>query len=127
MFNLSIGNKAKCATMIALLSFMAIFSNGCGPGRGMPPQKSPDGKFAFVTSVNESNADPRRYLCVIVDIKDSVGKTVYHKVTPASDTQSWSIRWLDNNKIELASSDIGTHHIRRQPDGSWTDDFPEEQ
>ena len=118
---------AKLATVIALLSLLAIFSKGCGRGQGVPPQKSPDGKFTLVTSVNQSNADPRRYLCVIVDIKDSAGKTVYHKVTPASDTQGWSIRWLDNNKIQLASSDIGTHHIRRQADGSWTDDFPQEE
>lgn len=127
MFNLSIGNKAKWATAIALLPFLVIFSKGCGRGQGVQPQKSPDGKFTLVTSVNQSNADPQRYLCVIVDIKDSAGKTVYHGVTPASDTQGWSIRRLDNNKIQLASSDTGTHYIRRQSDGSWADDFPLEE
>jgi len=124
MFMPSVSNLGRYTVVAATL--VAIFTNGCGRVR-VPPQKSPDGKFTLVTSVNESNADPRRYLCVIVDIKDSVGKSVYRKVTPVSDTQGWSIRWLDNDKIELASSDIGTHHIRRQADGSWTDDFPQEE
>ena len=126
MSKLSLINLVRHAIVIALLSFVAVFSRGCGRAQGVPPQKSPDGKFSVVTTINTSKADPLRYLCVIVDIKDSAGKTVYHKITPASDTQGWSIRWLDNNKIELASSDIGTHHIRRQSDGIWTDDFPRE-
>lgn len=125
---LQISKKADVGryTITVALTFVAMFTKGCGRVQ-VPPQKSPDGNFTLSTTVNDSNADPRRYLCVIVDIKDAGGKTVYHKITPASDTQGWSIRWLDNNKIELASSDIGTHHIRRQADGNWTDDFPQEE
>ena len=75
--------------------------------------------MTLATSVNQSKADPTRYLCVVVDITDSSGKSLHHEVTPASDTQRWSIQWVSNDEVLLRSSDVGSYRIRRQPDGTW--------
>ena len=75
--------------------------------------------MTLTTSVNQSKADRTRYLCVIVDITDSAGKTLHHEITPASDTQRWSIQWVSNNEVLLKSSDVGSYRIRRQRDGTW--------
>ena len=92
---------------------------GCGQPSPSPPQKSPDGTMSLSTSVNQSKANPTRYLCVVVDINDSTGKPLHHEVTPASDTQRWSIQWVSNDEVLLKSSDVGNYRIRRQPDGKW--------
>ena len=75
--------------------------------------------MTLATSVNRGKANPTRYLCVVVDITDSAGKTLHHEVTPASDAQRWSVRWVGNDEVLLKSSDVGNYHIRRQPDGTW--------
>ena len=92
---------------------------GCGRTSPMPPRKSPDGTLSLSTSVNRSKAVPSRYLCVVVDITDSKGRPLHHEVTPASDTQRWSIQWVSNNEVLLKSSDVGNYRIRRQTDGTW--------
>jgi hypothetical protein len=98
---------------------MALLVTGCNRTAAAPAQKSPDGTMTLATSVNQSKANPTRYLCVIVDITDSTGRTLHHEVTPASATQRWSISWLSNDEILLNSSDVGSYHIRRQSDGTW--------
>lgn len=71
------------------------------------------------TSVNHNKANPAQDLCVVIDITDSAGKALHHEITPASDTQRWSIQWVGNDEVLLKSSDVGTYRIRRQPDGKW--------
>ena len=79
--------------------------------------------MTLATSVNQSKANPTRYLCVVVDITDSAGKALHDEVTPASDTQRWSISWVSNDEVLLKSSDVGSYHIRRQQDGTWKGDL----
>jgi len=99
--------------------FIAVLVTGCNRTTAAPAQKSPDGTMTLATSVNQSKANPTRYLCVVVDITDSAGKTLHHEVTPASGTQRWSIGWVSNDEVLLKSSDVGSYHIRRQTDGTW--------
>jgi hypothetical protein len=98
---------------------LAIFFAGCHRGATGPAQKSPDGTMTLTTAINPSKADSTSYLCVIVEIRDAAGKILHYEVTPASDTQRWSIQWLGNDEVLLKSSDVGNYHIRRQSDGTW--------
>jgi hypothetical protein len=75
--------------------------------------------MTLTTAVNQSKANPSRYLCVIVEITDSAGTTLHHEVTPASNTQRWSIAWVSNDEVLIKSSDVGNYHIRRNSDGTW--------
>jgi hypothetical protein len=75
--------------------------------------------MTVTTSVNQSKQDTTRYLCVVVDITDTAGKSLHHEVTPASDTMRWSLRWVSNDALLLDSGDVGKYHILRQPDGTW--------
>jgi hypothetical protein len=72
-----------------ILLLVALLVPGCNRATAASVQASPDGTMTFATSVNQSKADPARYLCVVVDIRDSAGKTLHHEVTPASNTQRW--------------------------------------
>jgi hypothetical protein len=98
---------------------LVMLAAGCNRTSSAPAQKSPDGTMTVSTSVNQSKANPTRYLCVVVDITDSTGKVLHHEVTPASDMQRWSIQWVSNDEALLKSSDVGNYRIRRQPDGMW--------
>jgi hypothetical protein len=102
-----------------VLTLLTMMLPGCGRTASTPSQKSPDGTMSLTTSVNQSNANPTRYLCVVVDITDSAGTKLHHEVTPASDTHRWSIQWITNDEVLLKSSDVGNFYIRRQPDGTW--------
>jgi ABC-type phosphate/phosphonate transport system substrate-binding protein len=104
---------------ISLVLILALLIAGCSRASSAPAQKSPDGTMSLLTSVNQSKANPTRYLCLVVDITDSTGKSLHHEVTPASDTQRWSIQWVSNDEVLLKSSDVGNYRIRRQPDGTW--------
>ncbi|UCG09084.1 MAG: hypothetical protein JSV83_10705 [Desulfobacterales bacterium] len=84
---------------------------------------SPDGSLLLKSSVNHSIEDPARYLCVIVEVKNLYGKTLYREITPASDTMRWSIQWISNDAILLDSSDIGRYIIRRVGDKLWMGGF----
>ena len=103
-----------------VLMFVAVLGAGCDRPKAVASvRKSPDGTMTLTTSVNRGKANPTRYFCVVVDITDASGRTLHHEVTPASDTQRWSIRWMGNDAILLESSDVGIYEIRRQPDGTW--------
>ena len=102
-----------------LFIILWLVTIGCSRTAPAPTQKSPDGTMTLTTSVNQSKAKPARYLCVVVEITNLGGKTLHQEVTPASDTQRWSIRWVSNTEVLLTSSDVGAYYIRRQPDGTW--------
>jgi hypothetical protein len=104
-------------TPIALI--VSLLLAGCGRGPSPPSLKSPDGMLTLSTSVNQTKADRTQYLCVIIDIVDSTGKTLHHEVTPASDVHRWSIQWVTNDELLLKSSDVGNYHVLRQTDGTW--------
>src|SRR5258708_39047870 len=80
---------------------------------------SPDGSLSLLTSVEQSRQDPKTYLCVVFEVRDRSGKTLYRENTHASDTMRWRMVWESNDRVRLDSSDIGTCHWVRQADGSW--------
>ena len=98
-------------TFFVLLSALAITLRSA--------EKSPDGSFVLVTSIEESKIDPTLYGCVILEIKDSQNHVIHQENTRASSFQRWNIRWLSNDKIELQSSDIGKLIWIRTQDGKW--------
>lgn len=91
-----------------LLVFVTL--SGCSASRSddMAPIKSPDGSLTLTPSVNTSNSDPTKYLCVAFDIFDSSGSRVHHVESSASDRMKWAIGWFDDRTIVLYSSDVGT-------------------
>jgi hypothetical protein len=107
----------------SLILIVGMLFGGCGRTSSVAAQKSPDGTMTLSNTVNQSKANPTRYLCVVVDITDSAGRVLHHEITPASDTQRWSIRWVSNEEALLKSSDVGRYRIRRQPDGTWKGEF----
>jgi len=74
----------------------------------------------LATSVNQSKADPTKYLCVRFEIRDDrTGAVIHRQQTSASDVMRWSIHWESNETIRLESSDVGTCWWDCQPNGSW--------
>ncbi len=80
---------------------------------------SPDGSLTLVTSINDSQEDPTKYLCVKFQIVDSTGMVLYEEQTGASDRMRWSMQWDGNQRVVLNSSDIGTVAWEQQADGLW--------
>ena len=119
----SIGEFSMPRIGLYLMLLGPLLIAGCRRSSAPAAQKSPDGSMTLTTAVNQSDVDPTRYLCVIVDIADERGRTLYHEVTPASDTMRWSVRWVSDREILLKSSDVGVYHIRRRPNGVWTSGF----
>jgi len=102
------------------IGFALILLVGCS--HKMPTMLSPDGSMNLVTSVEQSRQDPQAYLCVVFEIRDQTGKTLYRENTHASVRMRWNMSWASNDRIRLDSSDIGTHYWTKQPDGSWKKD-----
>ena len=75
----------------------------------LTPLSSPNGSLALTPSVNHSQNDPTKYLCVAFAITDSTGTRVHYVQSGASDTSKWAIGWYDEATVVLYSSDIGTY------------------
>jgi hypothetical protein len=71
------------------------------------------------TRIEQSRSDPTLYLCVIFEIRDRSGCILHTENTRASDVMRWEMSWVDNDRIRLRSSDIGTYEWVRQADGRW--------
>lgn len=81
---------------------------------------SPQQDRTLAITVNTSRDDPALYLTLIFEVRDKATQAVLHRQqTYASSRMAWSMRWLDNNAVQLESSDIGTFCWREQPDGIW--------
>jgi len=120
------GNRSFISLVTALISTLIpyLFISACGQSPSTSVSiPSPDGRLLLKSSVNQSPEDPARYLCVIVEIKNLYGKTIYREITPASDTMRWSINWISNDAILLEGSDIGRYIIRRMDDKLWIGGF----
>ena len=74
--------------------------------------------MTLTPSVNQSKADPTKYLCVAFDIHDKSGGLLHSIQSSASDIQKWSIGWFDDVTIVLYSSDIGTYAWKLADDGT---------
>jgi hypothetical protein len=105
--------------LLAVLLLLAL--GGCNILSRYRPVEvlSPNGLWVVIASVNESQADPTTYLCVGIEIRQLDGSVVYRDQTSASARMRWSIEWLDDTTIHLASSDIGDLYWERQADGNW--------
>jgi len=85
-----------------------------------PPIDSPQQDRTLAITVNTSRDDPVLYLTLIFEVRDKANQTILHRQqTYASSRMAWSMRWLDNNTVQLESSDIGTFCWWEQPDGAW--------
>ena len=74
-----------------LLVLAAI--TGCGSPFGststaLKPIASPDGTMNLTPSVNQSKADPTKYLCVAFDIHDATGGLLHNVQSGASDNKN---------------------------------------
>ena len=110
----------RLATLLVLAFFMLT---GCGSPFGssataLKPIASPSGAMTLTPSVNQSKADPTKYLCVAFDIHDKSGGLLHSIQSSASDIQKWSIGWFDDVTIVLYSSDIGTYAWKLADDGT---------
>ena len=109
--------------MATLLFLSLVAFAGCGSPFGstasaLKPIASPDGTMTLTPSVNQSKADPTKYLCVTFDIHDKSGGLLHNVLSGASDIQKWAIGWFDDSTIVLYSSDIGTYAWRLADDGT---------
>jgi len=102
------------------LALASILLAGCVP-RWSSTQTipSPDGSLTLVTSIEQSHADPKTYLCVVFEIRDRSGHVLHRENTRASDVMRWKMVWESNESIRLDSSDIGPSRWVRQPGGIW--------
>ena len=98
----------------------AAFAVGCAARspQAKPPLPSRDGLVTLHTSVERSHR-ATAYGCVIVEVRDRSGQTLYRQNSHASGFQRWDIAWIANDEFKLTSSDIGPSTWTRQPDGTW--------
>lgn len=90
------------------LLLLAVAVVGCAP-TAPTTVPSPTGVWSVTASINESKSDPRKYLCVVLDVEDvTTGDHIHRVQTSASDTMKWAIGWYGDDTIVLHSSDIGT-------------------
>lgn len=103
-----------------LVSVLGLFVwlSGCTPTRS-EAIPSPDGRLFLIPAINTDKTDPRVYLCVKFEIRDSAGRLLYTEQTRASARMRWSMRWDGNERVVLESSDIGTYAWERGHDGQW--------
>ena len=120
--NLPLSKVQPMRFAIILVLALAPFI-GCGSPFGsarsaLKPIASPDGTMTLTPLVNQSKADPTKYLCVAFDVHDKSNTFLHQVQSSASDIQKWAIGWFDDSTIVLYSSDIGTYAWKIAGDGS---------
>ena len=104
--------------VLALVAFTGCDSPFASHAAALKPIASPSGDMTLTPSVNQSNADPTKYLCVAFYIHDKSGVLLHSIQSSASDTSKWAIGWFDDDTIVLYSSDIGTYAWQLSDDGT---------
>lgn len=107
-----------------LTSLFLLALSGCSPTPNLAPIPSPDSRLTIVPTINQSQSDPTKYLCVRFAIVDGKGKILHQEQTAASTRMKWSLKWQSNDKIVLKSADIGTFVWQRQASGEWKKQTP---
>jgi hypothetical protein len=102
-----------------LTSLFLLALPGCSSTRNLAPIPSPDSRLTIVPTINQSQSDKSKYLCVRFSIVDAKGKMVHQEQTSASSRMKWSLNWQGNDKIVLKSADIGTFMWQRGANGKW--------
>lgn len=90
---------------------------GSGP-HALAPIPSPNQSLIVTPSVNRSQSNPTKYLCIAFDITDVAGGRLHHVQTSASDRMKWALGWYDDATVVLYSSDIGTYAWRLTENGT---------
>ncbi len=113
-------HKMIVGTVYGMLVFAVIVISGCRPSAPASSSiPSPDGKYIVDTSVNNSRKEMKSYLCVVLDIRDSTGRTIQTIQTGASDRMRWRIKWDAVSRVWIESSDIGLRYWEKNQSGSW--------
>ncbi len=79
--------------------------------------ESPDGSMIIRTGRTDSTL-------LLITIFDKDGKLLHKENTHVSRIHKWSVRWLDNRKILIESSDIGPVSIVLNKDGHFKRENP---
>src|SRR5260221_13363137 len=90
------------AGLVGLLAALALYAEV----KPLPMFPSPSGKWTLKVSVN-NDPGSTRHLCLIIDIIDAQGKSLYREVTRASKYMRWNFRWEDDMTLIMDSSDVG--------------------
>ena len=81
---------------------------------------SPDESKVIIPTVSSKKGNNDSYLLVHLEIQDAHSGNILFKVqTRASDRMRWSVGWIDNNTVELDSSDIGSYCWAEGDNQSW--------
>jgi hypothetical protein len=84
------------------------------------PVYSPSGKMVMTPTRNENKEDVDHYHEVVMVVRDvETGKVLLEAQTDAASRLSWDVRWIDEDTIQLLSSDIGGRCWKREADTSW--------
>jgi len=100
-----------------ILIFFVSFLCSCGATTEEIEIKSPDGTMFLRTSTTGNTL-------LLISIYDKNGKLLHQENTRASHVQKWSVRWLNNQKILIDSSDIGPVSIVSNNVGHWNRESP---
>ncbi len=119
--------SARLATLGLMMLVLLYTLSGCAgqtgsarSGEELAVIDSPRQDRALVVTVNTSRDDPTKYLTLVFEVRNKATQSVLHRQqTGASSRAAWSMHWLDNNTVQLKSSDIGTYCWRVQADGVW--------
>lgn len=78
-------------------------------GLDFTPLPSPSGRYHLNVTVNQSNADPTTYLCLVIHLLDEQGQELAIFQTHASHRMKWAIGWMPpTDVVVLSSRDVGT-------------------
>lgn len=123
---------------LATALLIAVILSGCeilggGPSRhddrfAAPdhPKESPSGQYAASVAMGPNQNGADTWVAVIQD--NATGAKVFRDSYAYSSRHGVGITWLSSrDQLWLLSSDVGTSHVDRQPDGTWvrTNIYPE--
>lgn len=82
------------------------------------PKTSPSGSY---TAFAEYGPEQNGVKTGVAVIRDKSGEEVFHDTEPYSTRHGIGITWLSTaDQLWLLSGDVGTSHVDRNPDGTWT-------
>lgn len=82
------------------------------------PKMSPSGSY---TALADHGPEENGVATWVAVIQDKFGKEVFRDTETYSTRHGVGITWLSNaDQLWLLSSDVGTAHVDRNPDGTWT-------